>query len=102
MDDVKAEIKNLPGIKERDLRPCKVCGKRHEAPVFYRVQVESFAFDMQAVQRQVGLGMMMGGNAGIAQVMGPDEDMAKCLSSETAILCLDCATTMPVLGVIGE
>lgn len=94
--------KKLPGLKERDLAPCAACGKHHDAPVFYRVTVEHYAMDLSAMQRQIGLGMMMGGNAAIASIMGPDEDMAKRLTATRVILCLDCATRLPVLAATEE
>lgn len=99
---MKDEIANLPGLKEDDLTPCALCGKHHEAPVFYRVTVDSCAFDARAVQRQLGLGMMMGGNAAIARALGPNDDMAKIVSSDRKTLCLDCAMTTPLAALIGE
>lgn len=96
------EIRNLPGLKERDLAPCAACGKRHEALVFYRVTVEHYAMDLAAMNRQVGLGMMMGGNAAIAAALGPDDDMAKQLDKSIVILCLDCATRLPVLAAVDQ
>jgi len=92
------DIRHLPGLKERDLQRCDSCGNRHEAAVLYRVTVETFGLDLGAIRRQIGLGMMMGGNAAIAQVMGPDEDMAKRIDTSTVNLCLDCATRIPVLA----
>jgi len=94
------DIRHLPGLKERDLQRCASCGNRHEAAVLYRVTVETFGLDLGAIRRQIGLGMMMGGNAAIAQVMGPDEDMAKRIDTSTVILCLDCATRIPVLAAM--
>jgi len=96
------DIKRLPGLKERDLAPCAACGKRHDAPVFYRVTVEQYAMDLAAMRRQVGLGMMMGGNAAIAAALGPDDDMAKQIDSTTVTLCLDCATRLPALAAVDQ
>lgn len=95
----QAEIKNMPGLKESDLAPCALCGKHHEAPVFYRVTVESCAFDTAAVRRQVGLGMTVG-SAALASVLGPNEDMAKVVSSERKTLCLECAMSALIAQVI--
>lgn len=99
---MEKEIRSLPGLKERDLAPCSACGKRHEAPVFYRVTVEQYGMVLAAVQRQIGLGMMMGGNAAIASALGPDEDMAKQISKSTVTLCLDCAMSLPVLVSVDQ
>lgn len=96
---IRDEIDALPGIKERDLEPCAVCGRHHENPAFYRVTLESCVLDGKAVRRQLGLGMMMG-NAAIAQALGPNEDMAKIVSSERKTLCLDCALKMPVAALL--
>ena len=95
-----AEIRNMPGLKEKDLAPCAACGNHHKAPVFYRVTLENCAFDLAAVQRQIGLGMVMGGNAAIARVMGPDDDMAKVVDKTTKILCLQCALETPILALL--
>jgi len=90
-------------LKERDLRPCALCGNHHVGLILYRVTVETFCLDLGAMRRQIGLGMMMGGNAAIAQVMGPDEDMANRVDTSTVILCLDCATRIPFLvTMVGE
>jgi len=99
---MKDENKILPGLKERDLTPCGACGKQHEAPVFYRVTVETYAMDIAAMQRQIGLGMMMGGNMAIAAALGPDDDMAKQIDTSTITICLDCATRLPVLAAVDQ
>lgn len=70
-------------MKEKELREvstCGICGKKIGAcgiPIFYRVRIETHVIDMAAVQRQQGLGMMLGGNGMLAAVMGPDEQMTK-------------------------
>ena len=96
------DISALPGLKETDLETCALCGKHHEAPVFYRVTIDHCAFDGAAMKRQIGLGMMMGGNAHIAQALGPNEDMAKIVSSERKTVCLACAMSTPLAALIGE
>lgn len=55
-------IETLPGIKQEHVRACDLCGTPHESPVFYRIRCEQYVFDTNAVQRQVGLEQMMGGN----------------------------------------
>jgi len=80
-------------MKHKDLRPCANCGKgvMHAGnPIFYRVKVETFGVDCNAVQRQAGLEMMLGGHAGLANVMGPDDDMASLVCENIRIFCSSC------------
>jgi hypothetical protein len=66
-------------MKEKELREaatCIICGKpfgHTGLPLFWRVTIQRFGVDMGAVKRQTGLTMMLGGNALLASVMGPDE-----------------------------
>lgn len=86
-------------MKEKELRQhatCSLCGNKILAsgiPLFYRVTIERFGIDMNAAQRQQGLGMLLGGSGALAMVMGPDEDMAHPMM-EPAVLtvCEDCST----------
>ena len=83
------------GLKQRDLKPCALCGKgmMHKGhPMFYRVTVQSFVVHLRNVQRQSGFEMMMGDAASLADVMGPNNDMAQapCPANE-ALVCMDCA-----------
>ena len=85
-------------MKERELRKiakCALCRKQfgHEGlPLFWRVKIERYGVDMNAIQRQTGLALMFGGNGAIAAVMGPDEDMAKRIGDATEFtVCEKCA-----------
>lgn len=81
-------------MKQSDLRPCALCGQgmmHAGSPIFYRVTVDHMVVDLGAAQRQHGLEMMMGPAASLAQVLGPDEDMAKQASRVTALVCQECA-----------
>jgi hypothetical protein len=68
-------------MKEKELRACATCGlckKKVLAsgmPFFYRVRIERHGVKMDAVTRQAGLEMMLGGSVALAQTMGADEDM---------------------------
>jgi hypothetical protein len=68
-------------MKEQELREhttCSLCRQKIGAtgiPLFYRVTVERFGVKLDAVRRQAGLEMMLGGHVRIAQAMGPDEEM---------------------------
>ena len=46
---------------------------------------------MDAVRRQSGLAEMLGGNGLLAQVMGPNEDMADKISETEITVCEKCA-----------
>jgi len=83
-------------VKETELRKhatCTLCRNPTLAsglPLFWRVTVERFGVDMRAVQRQAGLGAFLG-HAGLAAVMGPDEDMATPMTEpEVVTVCETC------------
>lgn len=86
-----------PGMKEKELREraaCALCarkiGETSPLGLFYKVTVERYMIDPAAAQRQTGLGLMIG--AGLAAVMGPDEDLAKAVMTPiTFTVCEDCA-----------
>ena len=84
-------------MKERELRECAtcaVCGQligKASLPVFWRVSMEYHGVNVEAVQRQTGLAMMMGGNGALAAVMGPDDEITMPLMEPGAItVCHDC------------
>lgn len=100
-------------MKERELRElatCKGCGKKLGAsfrenrtlPMFWKVTIERFLLDDQAMRRQAGLEMMMGGHVALAQALSPDEEMAKpIMEPKTICLCEYCALeTSQVLGAL--
>ncbi len=84
-------------MREKELRECSVCsfcGSKIGAggPFFWRVKIERFVLNIQACQRQQGLGMLLGGHGGLAQIMGPDEDLAvELLKPITLISCEPCS-----------
>lgn len=88
----------MRGLKENELGPCASCGKPHRTPVFYRVRLETCGIDAKAAERRAGLGLMIGDT--LAAVMGPDEDLAKVIDETTRIVCLDCATNLPLLAAM--
>ncbi len=63
-----------------------------------------YGVDVNAVKRQTGLEMMLGGNATLANVMGPNEDIAKLVTGKmiNLILCEDCAMENTPLAVLAE
>lgn len=84
-------------MKELELRnhsECSLCHKKigHTGlPLFWRVSIERFGVDFNAMRRQDGLGAFLGSTR-LAQVMGPDEDIARPMM-ETVVLtiCETCA-----------
>lgn len=78
-------------MKRVDIKNCNICEQGVGSNLmFYRIVVETFILNIQAIQRQNGLEQMMGGNAEIAQAIGPDEDLAKCLTTKTLFICQKC------------
>jgi hypothetical protein len=71
----------MTGIKEAELDrlgPCAICRKPllgNGDVSFYRVQLTRAIFERRAIEKRVGLQMMIGSGA-IARVLGPDEDLA--------------------------
>jgi ABC-type uncharacterized transport system permease subunit len=95
-------------FKQSEIKPCAFCkqGILHSAsPLFYRVKVEQMVLDMQAIRRQAGLEMMMGSAAGLAAIMGPNEDMAKSFGdAQNILICNECALSNPdmLMAFVGE
>src|SRR3972149_1012103 len=95
-------------MKEKELRKRAICGicKRKvlelRIPLFYVVEIQRFGIDLNVVHRQAGLEQFIG-NPLIAQVMGPDEDMAtEFTEKETITVCESCAgkpITIHQLGI---
>lgn len=82
-------------MKREELKKCASCDRGMMAcgaAIFWRVNVEMFAVDVKAVQRQHGLEMMLGSPA-LAHVMGPGEDIARRIDiedTEPMLVCNDC------------
>jgi hypothetical protein len=88
-------LRDLPGLKRRDIKPCALCGKgvMHGGQItFYRLTLDRYVVDMHAIERQHGLEQFMGSPA-IAHAMGPDEDLAKQLpeGAGPVLVCQWCA-----------
>lgn len=98
------------GMKERELREsatCAACQRklgRTEMPLlFYRVRIERFGIKADAVERQQGLAMMLGGNGLLASVMGADEDMAvEVMDPVTVTICEGCSTRPVLVAALVE
>lgn len=86
-------------MKEKELRACATCGLCQRKignvglPLFYRVRIERHGIDINAVHRQSGLEMMLGGHVAIAQAMGPDEEMTVPIGEPVEFtVCEDCSS----------
>jgi len=86
-------------MKAQELRAhatCSLCRQKVGAsgiPLFYRLTVERFGVKLDAVQRQTGLEMMLGGHVGIAQAMGTDEEMTiPVMDPLVLVVCERCST----------
>jgi len=88
-------------MKHRDFKPCCLCGKgvMHAGHVlFLRLSIERLGIRADRVQRAYGMELLMGGNALLANVMGPDEDLAEVIDSQQNLLvCGSCLDKHPVL-----
>lgn len=78
----------------RESAECGMCrrGFGHAGgALFYRVRIETWAVNAQAIHRQQGLTMVLGGNALLARHMGPDEDMAERVGEPSCLtVCVQC------------
>lgn len=93
-------------MKEAELRAaatCHVCKRKigeTRLPLLYRVHIERHILNMAALQRQQGLGMMIGGM--LASVMGPDEDMTTMIHQCTVTVCEPCSTQSICVAQLAE
>lgn len=94
----------MADMKQSDLKPCSACGKgvMHEGiPIFYTFSMSTMGVDANAVQQQVGLEMMLGGSASLANVMGTDAVMAAEVDTKNIVLCHSCMMNCNVSTFIG-
>ena len=94
-------------MKEQELRENSYCAMCHKPiassgiPMFWRVTVEHFGLNMPALQRQHGLGMMLGGT--LARAMGPDEDLAEPVIDPVKLpICENCCTKTTCVAALVE
>lgn len=93
-------------MKQSDIKQCVGCGEgvMHDNQMtFYTVKITQWVVDLGAVQRQHGMEQMMGQAAALAQVMGPNEDIAKPLEAEKDVwVCGWCANTERMADIIDK
>lgn len=98
-------------MKEEELRKNSICAICHKGvghnpiPSFWLLKVERHVLDLSTIQRQSGMEMMMGGHVALAQVMGPNAEMTKCLMETVTItICESCGTDseLPIAVIVGD
>mgnify|MGYP003409048705 FL=1 len=98
---------NATPLKEAELRALATCAHCHKKisetgiPTFFKVTIESHILNIPAIQRQQGLGMILGG--GLALHMGADEDMTVTLEPpRTVMVCQVCSLEPRMLAQLTE
>lgn len=91
-------------LYRKDIRNCAGCkkGLMHAGvPLFSKITIESYGFDIHHLQEQHGLELMMG-HAGLAHIMGPNKPLAKRLHQVDVLLCQTCSMQPQFLPVLEE
>lgn len=93
-------------MREKELREhaiCSKCGKKigHTGiPMFWTADIRRHALDANALRRQAGLTMMLGGSGALAMAMGPDEELTVEMEARSITLCEECA--LPLMALLEE
>lgn len=99
-------VKISEPIKQTDIQKCASCGlgvMHAGLPLFYRVTIQRYGIDHNAVMRQHGLELMLGGNAMLANVMGVDADIAKPITDlHDILICEICSTQAMMIALLAE
>lgn len=89
----RAEIDKLPGIKQREIKPCALCGRgvAHDGNfMLWRIRFDRLMLDHTAIRQRHGLELMLGSPV-LANAMGPDRDIAKVIDGDhEALVCEPC------------
>ena len=82
-------------ISREDLRPCALCGKglMHTGlPLVWKITMHRLALDVNALRREQGLEMMMGGAAPLARAFSPNSEFGLEIEKPiTVMVCEPCA-----------
>ena len=82
-------------MKHKDFKSCHLCrkGVMHAGhPLFLQISVDRLGVDWNAVRRTHGIELMMSGNALLANIMGPNKDIAKVIDgNHDLLICMECA-----------
>ena len=89
-------------MKRNELRSCDCCKdtiNNGGQIMFYKIKVTTMGLDPKAINQQAGLEQYFGGGpqaAALADVMGPDPDIAKEIHEGTELLiCFNCLVANP-------
>ena len=90
-------------MKRRDFTPCLICKEpmNNSDLLFYKIHLQTFGFNLDAVRRQAGLDMMTG-SVDIATILGPDEHLATEIYKHEGLLCCECALEIGLIDVAGK
>ncbi len=87
-------------MKQTELTKCIICDKgvaHDRSPMFFTMRIERYVLNLRAIQEQHGLEQMLG-NPTLANVMGPDRNIATRIERKKAkIVCLACATDKSII-----
>lgn len=87
----------------RKYAQCCMCGKKigtATLPLFFTIEISCYKFNHRALERQTGFEMMLG-SAALAEVLGPDEDLAEKTEGPIKVsICFDCCTEVNLIEVI--
>lgn len=77
---------------DEQITPCKVCGGPI-VPAFFEIEIKQLIVDIGAVNRYLGLVMMMNGHKALADVFTPESQFTQQVSKQKMILCMNCFMT---------
>jgi hypothetical protein len=84
-----------PLISREDLRPCPMCGKglmHNGLPLAWKITMHRLGIDVNAVRREQGLEMLMGGSVALARAFSPNSEFGLEIEKPiTVMVCEPCA-----------
>lgn len=96
-------------MREDELRERAICSACSQpighagVPIFWTLRIERHGVKAGAVTRQDGLTAMLSGNAALARIMGPDEEMTTPLMKPvTVTICEKCSVEEVCIAALVE
>jgi hypothetical protein len=90
----------------REHAECSLCKRpvgHTGLPLFWRVRIDRFGIDFGAMRRYAGFIALLGGHAGLAHAMGPDEELAKpMMDTVTLTICEECVMGEHCIAALAE
>lgn len=88
-------------ISREDIKPCAMCGKglMHTGlPLVWKITMHRLGLDVNALRREQGLEMMMGGAAPLARAFSPNNEFGLEIEKPiTVMVCEPCALEQRVV-----